>query len=128
MRKTHMIALGALSLFNLPAEAATLYTPPLNAVTPDRFKCSVVNVSRKELLVELSIYSSMHLDSGPILLDNPRLRPGEIFDMKVGGGSAPEGIPSYCKFKVINGSAKDVRALGSVYTTDGSDKVTIPAN
>ena len=120
MSKTHTIALGALVVFNASAHAATLYTPPLYSIDTDKLNCSAVNVSKRILNLEVSIHSNKAIDQQPKLFS---LQPGEMTEMH-----APGGISLYCKFRVINGSARDIRGLGSIYTTDGSDKVTIPAN
>jgi hypothetical protein len=117
-RTTAIAALSLLAAGNAGA-ATTLYTAPASPqYTNQILSCRVTNVSATPRHVEVQVrnYAGVKVSSVTVVVP-----PGATD----GGSDGTAG--SYCKFVVLDGSAKHVHASANYMKTDGAVTTVVPA-
>ena len=98
-------------LFTLAHEAkaaSVLFSPPTNFIDAS-ITCLISNVGKKDVRVRIEIVG----DSGAVVTDS-----GEIVlapNFKTSALASGNTNPNFCRFTVVKGSKKSVRALANVF-------------
>lgn len=108
------------------ADAATLYTPPIEKDgwgTYSTANCSIVNVGKKEQQVTIEVWLAGA--QPPEASPEVTLYPGSAYHWSATG--CTDGCVYYCKF-IVSGGKRNFRAVGCVKPEGGGCSYVVPAN
>lgn len=117
-----LVAVGLVFTLVHEAQAASvLFSPPNNFVDAS-ISCVISNVGKKDVTVRIEIIG----DSGAAVSDS-----GEIVlapNLDTSTFSLANTNPSFCRFTVVKGSKKNVRALANIHENISGSFFLLPAN